>query len=360
MYAIKHSETVIKVEEICRQLGISAATFFNWKNKSSGAGVSVLKRLRQLEEENHQLKKLVADLSLDKQMLQDVIKKAVKPPYKKEMAIWLVENYRVPTRRACRCVGLSHSMYYYKPQRREETLLRMRMKEIAQTRVRYGFKRIFTLLRREGFTDNHKRACRIYKSEGLNLRTKRPRRNRSGAHRLERKENLSINKVWSMDFVQDALYNGEGFRVLTVVDNYTKICHGLLVGKSLKGIDVMNELSRISMVEQVHPERIQYDNGSEFISKEVDLWAYENKVTMDFSRPGKPTDNPYVESFNGKFRDECLSVNWFLSIADAEEKIEAFRWEYNHLRPHSSLNDLTPKEFINLHQTDPKTLLLTV
>ncbi len=102
-------------------------------------------------------------------------------------------------------------------------------------------------------------------------------------------------------------------------------------------------------MEKCKPERIQCDNGSEFISKEVDKWAYENGVTMDFSRPGKPTDNPYVESFNGKFRDECLSVNWFLSLQDAKEKIDEWKWDYNLFRPHSSLKDLTPQEFINLH-----------
>ena len=270
------------------------------------------------------------------------------------MATWLIDNYRIPARRACRCVKLSHSMFYYKHRPKEDTLLKIRIKEIAHTRIRYGFWRIYTLLRREGFMDNHKRVYRIYKTEGLNLRSKRPRRNRSGAHRLERLETQSINKVWSMDFVQDSLYNGERFRILTVVDNCSKICHGLLVGKSLKGVDVMNELSRICMIEGCYPQRIQCDNGSEFISKEVDKWAYENKVTMDFSRPGKPTDNPYVESFNGKFRDECLSVNWFMSMKDAEEKIENFRWEYNHYRPHSSLNDLTPKEFVNLQIKSPE------
>jgi putative transposase len=276
------------------------------------------------------------------------------------MANWIVDHYQVPRRRACRCVGLNHSSYYYKPHRRDESLLKVRIRDIAHARVRYGFKRIFTLLRREGFADNHKRVYRIYKAEGLNLRTKRPRRNRSGAHRLERLDTQSINKVWSMDFVQDALFNGERFRVLTVVDNCSKICHGLRVGKSLKGYDVVNELSRICLVEGCYPQRIQCDNGSEFISKEVDLWAYENGIVMDFSRPGKPTDNPYVESFNGKFRDECLSVNWFLSLEDAEEKIEQYRWEYNHFRPHSSLNDLTPKEFVNLPLTTPETLLQVV
>jgi putative transposase len=186
------------------------------------------------------------------------------------MANWLVENYRVPRRRACRCVGIAHSMYYYRPQRlRDEVLLRMRIKDIAQVRVRYGFERIYTLLKREGFTDNHKRVYRIYRSEGLNLRTKRPRRNRSGAHRLEGLDTQSINKVWSMDFVQDALFNGEGFRILTVVDNCCKTCHGLLVDKSLKGIVVVHELSRICMIEGMYPERIQCDNGSEFISFEL-------------------------------------------------------------------------------------------
>lgn len=281
------------------------------------------------------------------------------------MANWLISNYRVSIQRACWCVKLVRAMYYYKHHRRDDTLLAMRMKEIANTRVRYGFQRIFVLLKREGFSDNHKRAYRIYKACGLNLRTKRPRRNRSAEHRLERLDTQGINKVWSIDFVQDALLNGERFRVLAVVDNCTgppggKICHGLLAGKSLKGMDVVAELARVCLVEGCRPERIQCDNSSEFISKEMDLWAYSNGVTLDFSRPGKPTDNPYVESFNGKFRDECLSVNWFLSLDDVREKIEDFRWEYNHFRPHSALDDLTPKEFVNLHQGTPETLLSSV
>lgn len=244
---------------------------------------------------------------------------------------------------------LSSSMFYYRVSAKNDELLRMRIVEIAKTRIRYGFWRIFILLRREGFTDNHKRAYRIYKEEGLNLRTKRPRRNRAGAHRLERIENNSINKVWSMDFVQDALFNGSRFRILSIVDNYSKKCHSLAVGKSMKGGDVVDQLERLKLLDGLIPERIQCDNGSEFISKEVDRWAFENGVTLDFSRPGKPTDNPYVESFNGKFRDECLSVNWFLSLEDAKEKINTWKDDYNFFRTHSSLDDLTPEEFIILH-----------
>ena len=242
---------------------------------------------------------------------------------------------------------LSSSMFYYRSAPKNDDLLRLRIKDIAKTRIRYGFWRISVLLRREGFMDNHKRVYR-------NLRTKRPRRNRAGAHRLDRVENNSINKVWSMDFVQDALFNGSRFRILSIVDNYSKKCHSLTVGQSLKGTDVVDQLERLKLLDGFIPERIQCDNGSEFISKEVDRWAYENNVTLDFSRPGKPTDNPYVESFNGKFRDECLSVNWFLSLEDAYDKINSWKDDYNFFRPHSSLDDLTPEEFINLHSYSPE------
>jgi putative transposase len=147
-----------------------------------------------------------------------------------------------------------------------------------------------------------------------------------------------------MDFVQNVLFNVERFRV----DNYSKICHGILVVNSLNGIYVVEDLSRICTIEDCKPLRIQCNNGTEFVSKDVDLWTYSKGLTMDFSSPGKPKANPYVESFKGKFRDECLNVNWFLSLKDPVKKIEDFRWEYNHFRPYSSINDLTPKEFVIL------------
>lgn len=151
-----------------------------------------------------------------------------------------------------------------------------------------------------------------------------------------------------MDFVSDALFDGRKFRTLTVVDNYSRECLCIKVGQSLKGADVVEALEYLKQEKGIVAQRIQTDNGSEFISKEVDRWAYENKVTMDYSRPGRPTDNPFVESFNGSFRDECLNAHWFLSLEDAQEKIEAWRIEYNEFRPHSSLDDLTPAEFIEM------------
>lgn len=218
------------------------------------------------------------------------------------------------------------------------------MKEIAMFRVRYGFWRIFTLLRREGWADNHKRVYRLYCMEGLNLRTKRNRRSRAGAHRIERPEISTVNKCWSMDFMSDQLFDGKRFRALTIVDNYSRKCHAIEVGQSLKGIDVVNVMNRVTAEAGILPKRIQVDNGSEFISKEFDKWAYENHVTLDYSRPGRPTDNPFIESFNGSLRDECLNTNWFLSLEDARFKIESWRRDYNEYRPHSSLQGLTPDQ----------------
>lgn len=226
--------------------------------------------------------------------------------------------------------------------------LRLRIKEIALSRVRYGHKRICTLLRREGWKDNHKRVYSVYKEEGLNLRSKRPRRSRAAAMRLERPVHLQLYQCWSMDFVSDALFDGRKFRTLTIVDNYSRECLSIQVGQSLKGTDVVQALEYLKYEKGLVPQRMQTDNGSEFISKEVDRWAYENKVTMDYSRPGKPTDNPFVESFNGSFRDECLNAHWFLSLEDAKEKIETWRIEYNEFRPHSSLGNLTPAAFIEM------------
>jgi putative transposase len=228
------------------------------------------------------------------------------------------------------------------------------MRDIAEARVRYGHERILVMLRREGWKDNHKRTHRVYKEEGLNLRTKRPRRSKTAANRLGKPVNTTLYECFSMDFVSDALFDGRKFRALTVVDNCSRECLAIYVGQSLKGKDVVDVLNHIKMTRKIVPRKIQTDNGSEFISKEMDRWAYENKVTMHYSRPGKPTDNPLVESFNGSFRDECLNAHWFLSLEDAKEKIEFWRKEYNEYRTHSSLNDLTPSEFIEMYLANVK------
>lgn len=150
-----------------------------------------------------------------------------------------------------------------------------------------------------------------------------------------------------MDFVHDQLFNGRKFRALTIVDNFSRYCYAIEVKTSFKGINVAEVMEALKIKHAVTPNRIQVDNGSEFTSKDFDRWAQTNKVTLDFSRPGKPTDNPFIESFNGSFRDECLNTSWFMSLQDAIEKIEDWRIEYNGFRPHSSLNGKTPEEVKN-------------
>lgn len=250
-------------------------------------------------------------------------------------------------------VLLHHSVWYYRGKARDDTAIRRRIREISQIRIRYGIERIYVLLRREGWKDNMKRIYRIYKEEGLNLRSKRPRRSKAAAHRTERPEVSNINQCWSMDFVSDQLFDGRRFRALTVVDNFSRKCMAIFAGQSVKGPDVVNVLDRLKYLHDELPSRIQVDNGSEFISKALDRWAYDNQVVLDYSRPGKPTDNPFIESFNGSFRDECLNVNWFLSLEDAKEKIEQWKEEYNHFRPHSSLDNQTPNQVHMKKENNP-------
>ncbi|WP_432422796.1 IS3 family transposase [Zobellia alginiliquefaciens] len=362
VFAIKQVETGTRIQEVCRKMGVSEATFYNWKKKYGGLGVSELRRLKNLEEENSQLKKLVADLSLDKQILQDVLKKKVlRPSRKRGMVDNIRMEYNISIQRCCKLVLLHKSVFYYKAKgRRSDQLLRMRMNEIASVRVRYGFWRIHILLRREGFMDNHKRMYRVYCEEGLNLRSKRPKRNRSAAHRQPNQGNASsLNECWSMDFVCDQFYNGNRFRALTIVDNYSRKCLAIHAGKSLKGSDVVQVMETITFGNEVLPKRVKVDNGSEFISKVLDKWAYENNVELDFSRPGKPTDNPFIESFNGSFRDECLNANWFFSLEDAQEKFDIWREDYNGFRPHSSLGDMSPNEYIEKNENSPDFLVMT-
>lgn len=154
----------------------------------------------------------------------------------------------------------------------------------------------------------------------------------------------------------DSLFNGRRFRILTIVDNFSRECLAIHVDQSIRAEQVVAVVDALRLFAKRKPQRIQVDNGSEFISKALDKWAYENEVVLDFSRPGKPTDNPFIESFNGSFRDECLNAHWFLSLEDAREKIETWRHEYNDFRPHSALENLTPNDFVAKHQESQKSL----
>jgi putative transposase len=256
----------------------------------------------------------------------------------------LMARYGASQRQTCAVLNMSRSVYGYRSQARDVKPLVARIKEITATRVHYGYRRVHVLLRREGWKDNHKRVYRLYRNEGLSLRHKRPRRNKAARLRQPKQLVHSINEIWSMDFVADALFDGRRLRALTVVDNYTRECLAIEVGQRLTGDDVAATLNRIKSRRRL-PRTIKVDNGSEFISKVMDRWAYEHRVELDFSRPGRPIDNAKIESFNARLREECLNAHWFLSLEDARRKIEAWRAFYNEVRPHTALKWLTPAEF---------------
>ncbi len=259
------------------------------------------------------------------------------------MVDYLRAVWQVSARRACAVMQAARSSYCYQARRDTQAALRRRIREIAETRVRYGYRRIHVLLRREGWQVNAKRVYRLYRQEGLQLRNKTPKRKVSAKLREDRQVATAPNQVWAMDFLSDALFDGTRIRVLTVIDAFTRVSPAIDVRVSYRGADVVATLQRVCRIHG-KPKQIRVDNGPEFVSKDLDLWVYLNGVELDFSRPGKPTDNAFVESFNGKFRAECLNQAWFLSLEDARSTCEAWRIEYNELRPHSAIGQKTPAD----------------
>ena len=266
------------------------------------------------------------------------------PGRRRDLVAHVQATHGTSERRSCLALGVDRSSVRYVSVKPDQAPLRLRIHDLARTRVRYGYYRIYILLRREGWFVNHKRVYRLYREDGLSLRLKRPRRHVSAASRERQPPAAAPNQLWSMDFVSDALFDGRRLRALTVVDAHTREALAIDVDQGIKGEQVVEAMTRIAALRGA-PKAIRVDNGPEFVSKALDRWAYENGVTLDFSRPGKPTDNAFVESFNGRLRDECLNAHWFLSLADARAKIEAWRRHYNESRPHTSLGWLTPNEY---------------
>jgi putative transposase len=250
-------------------------------------------------------------------------------------------TWRVSIRRACSMLRTHTSTYHYKSRRGDQAPLRKRIREIAETRARYGYPRIHVLLRREGWLVNPKRIYRLYREAGLQLRNKTPKRRVKAKLREGRMPATRTNETWAMDFVHDQLAAGRKIRVLTIVDTFSRYSPAVEPRFTFRGADVVEVLERVGH-EIGFPTTIRVDQGSEFVSRDLDLWAYHRGVVLDFSRPGKPTDNAFIESFNGKFRMECLNAHWFMSLDDARRKCAAWRREYNEERPHSAIGNKPP------------------
>lgn len=269
----------------------------------------------------------------------------MKPAQKRAVVQFFRVGFRVSERRACQVAAVARSSCRYQSQAKDQTPLRQRLRELAAVRVRYGYRRLHVLLRREGWPVNHKRIYRLYRDEGLSIRTKY-RKKRVSLPRLPLPPPQHPNERWSIDFLIDSLVDGRRFRAMTIVDTVSRVSPAIEVDSSITGQRVVAVLNHLKHTVGL-PKRIAVDNGPEFISKALDAWAYHNQAALEFSRPGKPTDNAYVESFNGHFRVECLDQHWFETLAEAKEVIETWRVDDNEERPHRSLQQRTPRAVLD-------------
>ncbi|MFN7998007.1 MAG: IS3 family transposase [Bryobacteraceae bacterium] len=341
--AVKQLEAGRSAKELARELGVTDQTLYNWRAKYSGMDVSDAKRLKSLEDENRRLKTMVADLSLDKEALKAVIpKKRVELVSARRDVAFVMAEFAYSERQACKLVDVDRTSYRYEARPDKNDQLREALIALARQKPRWGYRRLWVVLSKRGHDVNVKRIYRLYRQAHLAVR-------RLKRKRLERGAPVNAllaapNQEWGLDFVSDGVASGRGIRMLTVVDGYTRECPAIEVGVSLGSGRVTRTLDRV-IAERGTPKAIRCDNGPEFTSRHFLAWCEERGISLVHIQPGRPMQNGYVESFNGRLRDECLNANWFLNVVDAKEKIEHWRVEYNSDRPHSSLAYRTPEEF---------------
>ena len=249
------------------------------------------------------------------------------------------QDWQVTIRRACAALQFDRSTYHYQSRRPDPAFLKKRIKEICEAHVRYGYRRVYCILRRDGWVVNMKKVYPLYRQLGLQLHNKMPKRWVKAKLRQDRARAIRHNDVWAMDFVHDQLATGRKLRILMVVDTYSRLSPVADPRFSYRGEDVVATLDQVCR-KIGYPKTIRVDNGSEFISRDMDLWAYQRGVILDFSYSGKPTDNAFIEAFNSKLRSECLNAHWFVNLQDACEKLEAWRRHDNEERPHSAIGNI--------------------
>nr|WP_156444653.1 IS3 family transposase [Sphingomonas sp. CCH20-B6] len=341
---LKEAEAGAVVTELCRKHGMSSATYYAWKAKFGGLEVSDAKRLRSLEEENARLKRLLADTMLDNAGLKDLLsKKLVAPAAKRQAVAHLQATLGMSERRACAVVGADRTSMRYRSCRADDGDLRSRLCELAQQRRRFGYRRLHILLRRDGIMINRKKTQRLYREEGLTVRRRKGRKRAVGARAAAPVLALP-NQRWSLDFVHDQLATGRRFRVLNVVDDVTRECLAAVVDTSISGRRVVRELGDL-IARRGAPKMIVSDNGTELTSNAVLAWSGDVGVEWHYIAPGKPTQNGFVESFNGRMRDELLNETLFFTIGQARSILARWVDDYNTERPHSSLGYATPAAF---------------
>ncbi len=267
------------------------------------------------------------------------------PVAKREAVAHLMDKHQVSQRRACEVLEVDRSTIRYRSKRIDDLEQREAIKRVAKERRRFGYRRINVMLQREGIHMNHKKLRRIYAEEKLQVRRRGGRKRALGTRRPMEVAN-GANQRWSLDFVSDAFTDGRRFRILTVVDDFTKECVALVPDTSISGLRVTRELNK-AIAERGMPKTIVSDNGTEFTSMAILEWVQGNGIDWHYIQPGKPTQNAFIESFNGKLRDEGLNETLFSSLAEAKHELEYWKEDYNHHRPHSSLGYMTPNEFVS-------------
>ncbi|MGC1222050.1 MAG: IS3 family transposase [Candidatus Sulfotelmatobacter sp.] len=331
--------------QACKEAGITVQTFYRWRKEYGGLKMDQAKRLKELEKENGKLKRLVAELSLDKQILKDIAGGKLLSPERRRCAVEHVRaEYEVSERRACRVVRQWRGTQRYLPLRRtDEDQLTQAILALAAKYGRYGYRRITALLQSAGWPVGRDRVQRIWRREGLKVPQKQRARGRLwlGDGSCVRLRPERANHVWSYDFVKAMTHDGRALRILVVIDEYTRECLALRVARRLGSLQVIETLADVMLVRGI-PEHIRSDNGPEFIAKELRKWLGQLGTKTLYIEPGSPWENGYCESFNGKLRDEFLNGEIFYSLKEAQILTERWRMEYNTERPHSALGYKPP------------------
>ncbi|MFC0482216.1 IS3 family transposase [Gellertiella hungarica] len=341
---LREQEVGAKTADLCRKHGISEATFYNWKAKYGGMDVFEAKRLKALEEENAKLKKLLAEQLLDVAALRELLfKKMVGPAAKRDAVAHLKAVMGLSERRACQIISADRTMIRYQSCRAPEDELRARLRDLANERRRFGYRRLFILLRREGEPSGVNRIYRLYREEGLSVRKRKTRRRAVGT-RAPILVEAKANARWSLDFVHDQFACGRRFRVLNIVDDVTRECLAAIPDTSISGRRVARELTAL-VERRGKPGMIVSDNGTELTSNAILAWSKDHKVEWHYIAPGRPMQNGYVESFNGRMRDELLNESLFFGLDHARSAIAEWAEDYNNFRPHSSLGYQTPANY---------------
>ncbi|MHC4521761.1 MAG: IS3 family transposase [Planctomycetota bacterium] len=333
------------VRDVCRGIGVSEQTYYRWRRDFGGMKASQAKRLKELEKENRHLKRAVADLTVDNLILKEAAKgKLLSPERRRRCVVVVQQQLGVSERRACRVLDQARSTQRRRPKvKGDEEALRADIVRLAERFGRHGYRMVTGMLRTEGWRVNHKRVERIWRQEGLKVPKQQPKRARIWLNdgSCIRLRPLYRHHVWSYDFVADRTHDGRPLKMLTVIDEFSRECPAIEVGRSLRSDDVLEVLARL-FAEHGPPTHIRSDNGPEFTANAVRSWIEKLGVKTLFIQPGSPWENGYNESFNGTLREEVLNREIFFTLTEAKILIEQWRREYNTIRPHSSLGYRPP------------------